>query len=345
MQTIFRTFAVADVRPATQALPTFPLGQVARNHLETLEAVSDYHVSVVESRNTNPLLFATYRAFLDHRPLILSPDILWVTILQGLARHVEMRAEELRPLFVSHSGRHELSVQVEGFVLGSPENPWEEVIAGFSSQLSDHLTASARELLVPPFSTSGLTERTACQAALMGALKSYFSYVGMCVCGIPTLTLEGTPEDWKALRERARKLGAFGLEWWTGCLVPILDHFVAASEGRVDLRFWRDIYQSHPADSDSYGGPYPTFSGWIGCFFPFLRRGERNPLVLGRRPAAKGLGVYLNEFDPGMAIAPVTWRDRGRTVGLQFLAGLMGVEQKLATLALRPKVAWAVRRS
>ncbi len=35
--------------------------------------------------------------------------------------------------------------------------------------------------------------------------------------------------------ERAQRLAGYGLEWWTGCLLPILDQFVAASEGRIDL--------------------------------------------------------------------------------------------------------------
>lgn len=345
MQTISRTFAVADVHPAFQPLKTTPLGQLARRQLENLESVSDYHLSVVPCENLNPLLFATFRAFLDHRPLILSPDMLWVTILQGLARHVEMRAEELRPSFVNHQGQLKLRVAARDFVLGSPENPWEEVVEGFCTQLESNLRPAARELLAPPFSTSGLTERVACQVAMMSALKSYFVYEAVCICGIPIVTLEGTSEDWKALRDRARRLGSFGLEWWTGCLVPILDQFVAASEGRVDLRFWKDIYQEHPSEYGGYGGPRPTFSGWIGCFFPFLKRGERNPLVLGRRPDRRGLGIYLDGFDPGMALAPVTWVEQGRKIGLQFLAGLMGVEQKLETLALRPKVAWAVRRT
>ena len=47
---------------------------------------------------------ATHFAFSQHRPLVLSPDMIWVTILQGLAQHVKNHAEKLRSQFVGHQG-------------------------------------------------------------------------------------------------------------------------------------------------------------------------------------------------------------------------------------------------
>jgi hypothetical protein len=36
---------------------------------------------------------------------------------------------------------------------------------------------------------------------MMGALKSYFSYTAYLKCGIPSVTLEGTREDYVKLRD------------------------------------------------------------------------------------------------------------------------------------------------
>jgi Domain of unknown function (DUF4419) len=35
---------------------------------------------------------------------VLSPDAVWLTIAQGVAQHVRMNAEELRPRLVNHGG-------------------------------------------------------------------------------------------------------------------------------------------------------------------------------------------------------------------------------------------------
>lgn len=57
----------------------------------------------------NLFVKAVHAAFFDHHPLILSPDIIWLTIAQGLAHHVDQNAEELRDQFVRHGGAKRVS--------------------------------------------------------------------------------------------------------------------------------------------------------------------------------------------------------------------------------------------
>ena len=41
----------------------------------------------------------------------------------------------------------------------------------------------------------------------MEAMKPYFEFIVMyIVCGIPEITLEGTPEDWEKVLDKARRL-------------------------------------------------------------------------------------------------------------------------------------------
>merc|ERR1712093_56841 len=68
---------------------------------------------------------AVHAAFFDHHPLVLSPDIIWLTIAQGLANHVDQNAKTLRHKFVSHQGKMNLVISRPEFVKGSPENNWE----------------------------------------------------------------------------------------------------------------------------------------------------------------------------------------------------------------------------
>lgn len=53
------------------------------------------------------------------------------------------------------------------------------------------------------FSTTGLTERTVSQLALMDAMQPYFNYRLGCICGIPKINLTGTVDDWKKVRNPA----------------------------------------------------------------------------------------------------------------------------------------------
>lgn len=47
-----------------------------------------------------PVLTGYYLAFLDHYPVVLSPDILWMPILQGFSHHVKLNHKKLRNKFV-----------------------------------------------------------------------------------------------------------------------------------------------------------------------------------------------------------------------------------------------------
>src|SRR3990167_723599 len=60
----------------------------------------------------NGLLLAVHTAFSQHRPLTLSPDDVWLAILQGFALHLRENGESLRQRFVDFTGRATLSVEV-----------------------------------------------------------------------------------------------------------------------------------------------------------------------------------------------------------------------------------------
>jgi hypothetical protein len=209
---------------------------------------------------------------------------------------------------------------------------------------------------LPDFSTTGGLERAAAEVVLLDAMQSFFSYRFVTRCGIPQISLEGTPADWEILAERTKGIGQFGLSWWTEALGPILDEFVAASRGGVNKRFWRSIYKV----DDSSGGPYIT--GWITAFFPYLKDwqaralrmnpwlaegGEKLQLLLSPQEDEDrqgfGYGPTTECFPSGLARAPFHWQYLDRSIEMEFLGGFIGVRQDSATLELRPEIGWAVR--
>ncbi len=363
-----QSFAVSDVRPSEQLLEVTALAHVLVARLQrqaAAEAASRTRaapeVLAIEAcganqerlvrvpqlhGETHPLIEAVHTAFAEHYPLVLSPDDVWLCLAQGLALHVEANAEALRSRFVRHQGQLELEIWRHHFVPGSSHNDWQGCFAEWSDAIAGHI-GTKRDLVVASFSTTGPIERAASELVLMSAMKSYFSLLLVTLCGIPTITLTGTPDDWRAIRRRAEVFAELDLAGWVRALLPVLDQFVAAATGHVDRAFWQSIYK-HEGRS---GGPYVT--GWINVLFPYLDVGDskggpirRNERAIhgsrGKRSPFDGTGIGV--FPRGMSQVPVTWRYLDTTIPMTFSGGFVGVSQDAQTLAVRPAIGWSVSR-
>jgi hypothetical protein len=307
------------------------------------------------------VLCAAELAFARHYPLVLTPDVIWLCVVQGFAHHVNVHAESLRHRFVRHEGRLTLRVDRADIEEGSARNPWPSVLREFSEGIAEHI-GSTRDLVVCDFSTTGVCERAASEIVLMDAMKVYFKYELGAICGIPEITLDGTLSDWKSVRERARALSEYDLTWWVEALLPVLDQFVAAAGGRADAAFWQRLLR--PLDGDLCGrlDHATSVSGWINVLFPYL---EIQPSVLKRNPwvdcwedvfsghpsarlaGRKGqLGLRSGVAPSGLSSVPFNMVRRDETKRpMDLLGGFIGVAQDEATLALRPAIGWAVRNA
>jgi hypothetical protein len=348
------TFTVSDVALSRERLPSTTL--VRSLHLRTK---SDFEAGAANLPDLvaptgafhHPFIEAVGAAFADHYPLVLSPDDVWLCLAQGLAIHVNEHAETLRGHFVQHEGKTEIEVIRDGFVKGSPDNDWPGCFAEFSDRIAAY-AGKKRDLVVADFSTTGPIERAASEIVLMSALQAYFSYVVVTRCGIPEITLLGNTEDWRSIRRRAEAFAELDLGWWTAVLLPVLDHFIAASSGHVDKAVWQSFYK---LDNGS-GGPLVT--GWINALFPYIndfeehgdgatlrgvkRNGFARIRTIGDR-APYGWGHRTSEFPQGFSVAPFLWKYLGTEIPMELLGGFTGVSQSPETLAVRPAIGWAVR--
>jgi Domain of unknown function (DUF4419) len=382
------TFEVSNVKRATEPLPQVPYKEAVEAQItpgkpryylggsdrkqrpglphdlpeapasRPVESCSRYHGRLLERVAYHPVVAAVHRAFMDHRPLCLSPDTIWLMIIQGVANHINAHAEELRPRIVSHQGKIEIEVRRDDFVKGSPENPWAEVFNEFSMQIRDHIGPKI-DLIVPGFSTTGPVERAAAEVVLLDAMQCYFEYEVHTLCGIPTITLAGTPKDWKTLTERVQAFRKLGLRSWLDVVSPILEQFSRAAQGHVDQTFWRSIYKLN----DRSGGPVIT--GWITAFFPYLKdyrtkhatvpvneffkigRGNLDAMLNPdhERNRQWACGPTTEQFPSGLSKAPFIWKYFDRHFDMEFLGGFVGVAQDEETLTLRPEIGWAVREA
>ncbi len=282
-------------------------------------------------------LEALHLSYSDHYPLIISPDMIWLLIAQGVAEHINQNAEELRHNFVAHEGKKEIIVRRDSFTKGEP-NPWENVFDEFSAKIGE-IIGKKKDLLVGNFSTTGLIEKAASEVVLMDSMRAYLRYRVQTLCGLPTITLEGTVEDWKSIRTRAENLSEFCPSWWIDKLLPNLDKFVEAAEGNPDIKHFDTLYKIY----NGSGGIH--VSGWINSFFPYIShyKGgmQKNPWFSptnGNPDPDVGLG----DFPSGLSKAPFIWEYYAQEFPMDFVAGFMGVHQE-ENLGLRPVIGYAVK--
>ncbi len=319
-----RTQAAAKVEPAPQPLPevdarTALAAQVAELRIEACSHPS----SPVVACSRHGFMSAVHAAFTDHRGFAMSPDMLWLLVVQGAAGFLNQQG---------HAGpKEKIVVRRDDFVKGSPDNPWPEIFPLFTDMIRKVAGPEIHDAFVTRFSTTGPVELAAQQIVLMDAMKSRFDYLLQTLCGIPFVTLEGDPADWARLRDRAGVLGrTLRITDWTDRLAPTLDRIAANAAGRDDADLWNGMYKW----KSKSGGDMIT--GWLVDFFPFLVGHE------GTIPNPWKQEIQDWNLPSGLSRAPVLWQYLTEEIPLQFVSGFAGFTQDATSFAVRPRIGWAV---
>jgi hypothetical protein len=101
-------FQVDPVTPCQERLPltnarTRFEGMVGRS-VQVFTCADSSDVVLTRGGADHSLVSAVYLAFSDHRPLVLTPDAVWITLAQGFAQHINHHANALRSRVVTHKG-------------------------------------------------------------------------------------------------------------------------------------------------------------------------------------------------------------------------------------------------
>ncbi len=122
----------------------------------------------------------------------------------------------------------------------------------------------------PAFTTTLDADFMTASIIMLGTTKSNFEAPANISCGLPSVTLLGTKEDWEAMVARVEKLPLFGPEpaSYRDRLVPVLRQFVASfdsPDGHGVKDFWNQIVSSHRLGLA--GLRRHKITGWLTSFF------------------------------------------------------------------------------
>ena len=284
------------------------------------------------------------RAYAEHRPLVLSPDMVWLLISQGFARYVNAHSDELRNQIVSHTEKMDLVVETTKNLLYEDAD-WKKLIAGFAAQINEYTKGDVAKTITADFTTTGVTERIVSQVTLMETVKTYFDYVVHYMgCGIPSITLMGTPQDWQKVLEKTEQLEKYGMGDWFKSLKPILTEFIKASEGKPNQAFWQNMVKKENPDK-LVGNKVCDFrkptvlDGWMLKLFP-----DENGLTLDQVPHIHEMPSERVYVDFRYQVIDIANGNVIVDTPMELIAGYIGTEVDTLTHALTPKMGWMVRQ-
>ncbi|MDG1333698.1 MAG: DUF4419 domain-containing protein [Crocinitomicaceae bacterium] len=300
----------------------------------------------------NNFVATIHKSFDQHRPLSFTPDVIWLTIAQGVSIHINENFEELESHIFKTEKPDKIQVRNDSLPNGSVH--WVDLLHAFSDSTTKYVNDDYYAFFVPEFSTTTNIDMVSYEVTMLEGFSQAFKYLGDSGCGIPHITLQGNREDWQAIYERLDKIEELGLTVWAEELRMVIQKFIDVFDDNVDVDFWQSIYKDH----SEYGAWY--VSGWFVKFFPYLfGTGEResvtddNPYYYARAPKIYIPNKFLegdqylisrlstSDFPSGIAEIDVHWNDWGTNREMKVHAGFYGIKQ-YEDLTLEPAIAWAV---
>lgn len=246
-------------------------------------------------------LFYLERCWADHLGAVITPDIVWYTILTELSLIIQADPEKHRHLFSQSEKKQKITV-----FSGSPIHI---PLASIIDALRDKVPTNVDQF-TPEFTTSDDRSRHARYAAFCDAMSPYYSYSMMC-CGIPHIQVRGTVEDWRRM-EDCFDLITSVMELDTGWKQRVNDILTQCPERLTSPEWWAGMFKLVECGS----GSQVEVDGWIRDLF--LK--QPNP-------------AYTRNFSSG--VSKVEYRNLDTRKDYQMFDGLFSSSVEDETLVPR----------
>ena len=283
-------------------------------------------------------------AYGNHFPINVSPDMIWLLILQGYTRFMDKYSELVREKYVNFKGKKTLHINRLGTPLKSASDEvWEGLIEEFVEKISEHVGEETISNLQCDFTTTNSVTLLASQASIMSGMKNYFIYKGIFgICGISYITLEGSLEDWEKIKQKLIYISKFALNWWTKHLIPIIDNIIETKKyyeknGKLNNKlyeFWKNMIKIKDKKGEY---ELDTFNGWIINFIPDLT-GEHPKLY----KELKDGDIPDQIISCPLELLDITFDGFKTKYNCDIHTGFFGVTQDKTTLTIKPVIGYAI---
>ncbi len=292
--------------------------------------------SKTESRN-NGFFWSIFDAYCDHHNLYLRPDDVWIQILSQFARYVGHHKLTLQPKFT-----------VSDFLLVSIDT--EKINESQIFVATDnYLSTEAKQLITPVFTTTNTTDMMISRLMISCDMNQYYGKLIELKCGIPSVSLEGTIDDWKKLIVMTEKLRQYGqhdglINSWFDLLIPVLENFLMTAEGNDSIelkRWWNQICDCR----SGYSGT--TFiSGWLAVFCMMSEDSNGfffNNVMSTDTFRSEWPIIYQDKIPTAFVTVPSVFVKNNNEVTAKIFCGLMGSSfVKDDPYGIRPEPLWIV---
>jgi len=191
------------------------------------------------------------KCWADHLGVVISPDIVWYTLLCEVAAMVKTTPDSFRGLFTKSDKKEDIIVFSDSVIV-MPLNT-------LTRALKEKVPTDT-DSFFPEFSTRTPQSFHAFQAAFCDMCSPFYNYMMYC-CNIPLVDVRGTMDDWKTLEDKWKGLvKIIGASAWTKKVSEVLASLV---QNYSDKEFWKKIFAIKHCGS---GGQIEVY-GWFTDLF------------------------------------------------------------------------------
>jgi len=235
------------------------ISETLKNKWEASEAVARMRVYCRDTLDKDfqhyHLNYLSYleKCWADHLGVVITPDIVWYTLLSEVAGLVKKSPETYRHLFSKSDKKEDIIV----FSGDTVEMPLDVLVSALTAKVPTDTTA-----FFPDFSTQTSKSLHAFRAAFCDMCSPYYNYSMYC-CKIPKIDVRGTLDDWKNLVDKWNNLSkVIGVSTWTETVSGVLNSLI---ENYQNKEFWKGIFSIRHCGS---GGQIEVL-GWFTQLFNF----------------------------------------------------------------------------
>lgn len=195
----------------------------------------------------------------NHLNIVITPDIIWYSLLTELATIVKNEPEQYRSLFSESEEKQEIIIVTDELV----DMPLQELVTALKEKVPINT-----EPFMPVFTTSTNRSKHAFYSAFCDVCSPYCDYC-MMLCGFPSIKIEGTVDDWKLMCQSWKELAKIintHQQWFN----KTIETLKTCADNLENVDWWKKMFHIKHCGS---GGQIEV-TGWYADLFlkqPSLR--------------------------------------------------------------------------